>query len=604
MADVIQLLPDNIANQIAAGEVIQRPASVVKELLENSIDAGSSQIKLILKDSGKTLIQVIDDGVGMSDTDARLCFERHATSKIKSAEDLFKIDTKGFRGEALASIAAIAHVELLTRQPHADVGCRIVVAGSKVEKTEAVQTHQGTSFSVKNLFYNIPARRKFLKSDPVELKHIIEEFYRVAIIHCDITFTLHHNGNDLYYLPKSGLKQRIVSIFGKTYNEKLLQVNEQTELISIEGFIAKAEAAKKSPGDQYLFVNNRFVKNNYLNHAVKNSFDNLLLKDQYPGFYINLTIDPSKLDINVSPTKTEVKFDDERLVYNYLRVAVKHALGVFVVAPTIDFDTDTNFGASHSQTKNIAKGGYQKYSDEVSSLERENLKSWKSVYEGLQNGDRLQNEDVVTFKSQISIEKPDLFPQTDVALTNKKEPYQIHNRYIVSQIKSGFVLIDQQNAHERIVYEENLSAIKDQSRPVQKELFPQMVEFDANRAHITLELLPYFNKMGFEIESFGNNSFIVHGLPMGLPGGTNATRLIENLVGQYSENLELQLGIVENLSRSYAVSSCVKRGTVLTVEDMKSIIDKLFACETPYISPTGHKCFIDFSLEDLKLKFA
>ena len=612
MADVIQLLPDNIANQIAAGEVIQRPASVVKELLENAIDAGAASIKLILKDSGKTLIQVIDDGVGMSDTDARLCFERHATSKIRKADDLFKISTKGFRGEALASIAAIGHVELTTRQQQTDLGFRVVIAGSKVEKTEYIQAPVGTSFSVKNLFYNIPARRKFLKSDPVELKHIIEEFYRVAIIHSEIAFTLHHNGNDLFYLPKGNLKQRLVAIFGKSYNERLLQVSEKTEIVTLEGFVCKAETAKKSPSDQYLFVNNRFVKSNYLNHAVKGAFDSLLQKDQYPGFFINLTVDPESIDINVSPTKTEIKFDDERLIYNYLRVAVKHALGVYVVGPTIDFNTDTNFATSNASNDQIRRENFsssrsQSHSD-IGQLERDNLKNWKAIYEGQQSSGTEKSiisddSGFFTIKSTIDVNPIDTGLGLSETTSSIKDPYQVHNRYIITQIKSGFTIIDQQNAHERILYEENLHAIKDQPRPVQKELFPQTIDFDVKRTHVLSEILPYLKKMGFDIEHFGNNTFIVHGMPLGLQGGTNPTKLIDLLIGQYSENLELQLGIPENISRSFAVSSCVKRGTSLSVDEMLLIIDKLFACESPYISPSGHKCFINYTLEELKNKF-
>lgn len=609
MADVIQLLPDNIANQIAAGEVIQRPASVVKELLENAIDAGGTHIKLILKDSGKTLIQVIDDGIGMSETDARMCFERHATSKIKKADDLFKISTKGFRGEALASIAAIAHVELVTKQAQSDLASRIVVSGSKVEKSELVQAADGTSFSVKNLFYNVPARRKFLKSDPVELKHIIEEFYRVAIIHHDIAFTLHHNNNDLYFLTKGSMKQRLVAIFGKSYNERLLQVSEKLDLVTIDGFVCKADAAKKTPGDQYFFVNNRFIKSNYLNHAVKGAFDTLLQKDQYPIFFINLSIDPDNIDINVSPTKTEIKFDDERLIYNYLRVAVKHALGVYIVAPTIDFNTDTNFASSSSGSDPGSRfSGYTPSSpaQDVRHLERENLKNWRAMYDDLAPSTPVQQQEesaVFTIKSRMdpaatesSLGVPDGSPSI-------KEPYQVHNRYIITQIKSGFVIIDQQNAHERILFEENLEAIRNTSRPVQKELFPDTIQFDVKSAHIISELLPYLKKMGFDIEHFGNTTYIVHGLPLGLPGGTNATKLIEQLVGQYTENLELQLGIPENISRSYAVSSCVKRGTALNTEEMMLIIEKLFACDAPFISPSGHKCFINFTLEELRNKF-
>jgi len=609
MADIIQLLPDNIANQIAAGEVIQRPASVVKELLENAVDAGSGSVKLVIKDSGKTMIQVIDDGVGMSEMDARMSFERHATSKIRTTEDLFKINTKGFRGEALASIAAIAHVELITRQASSDTGVKIAIAGSKINSTEVVSAPVGSSFTVKNIFFNIPARRKFLKSDPVELKHIIEEFFRVSITHPEIYFVLIHNDNDVYHLPKANLKQRLVSIFGKSYNEKLLPVYEATELLKIEGFIAKAEAAKKTSSDQYLFVNNRFVKNNYLNHAIKSSYEGLLQKDQYPVFFINIEIDPDKIDINISPTKTEIKFDDERLVYNYLRVAVKHALGVFVVAPTLDFSVDTNFARKYQEEAKPNPSAGMKtsmstpsydYRRDVDTLEKENLKAWQNIYKGVSSNLTEDDQEHLTMESDvINNELP--FNADNIGI--KKEPYQIHVRYIVSQIKSGFVLIDQQYAHERILYEENLTSIHVGNRPIQKELFPLTIELDAVKSVMMTDLIPYLTKLGFEIGAFGQNTFIIHGLPAGLPNGTNATALLEKTLDQYHENVELQLGLEENIARSYAYSACVKRGTHLTGEQMNLIIDKLFACKIPYVSPSGHKCFIDFTLDALKAKF-
>jgi DNA mismatch repair protein MutL len=602
MTDIIKLLPDNIANQIAAGEVIQRPASVVKELLENSIDSGAENIKLIIKDSGKTLIQVIDDGVGMTETDARMSFERHATSKITKADDLFQINTKGFRGEALASIAAIAHVELITRKHHADTGTRIVLAGSKIEKTEIVQAQPGTSIAVKNLFFNIPARRKFLKSDPVELKHIVEEFYRLALIHTNIHFVLHHNGNDLYYLPKSNQKQRIVNIFGKNYQDKLLTVKEETDFINISGFVLKAESAKRSFGEQYLFVNDRFVKNNYLNHAIRSSFEGLLQKDQLPGYFINIEINPGLIDINVSPTKTEIKFEDERLVYNYLKVATKHALGVYILSPTLDFESDVNISSSgrmDSQQEKFAPNRSNVYSD-AQKLEQENLKSWQSIYQNLESQNHTPEESLMTLPSQIS--DNNVFNSDSISVVSK-EPFQLHNKFILVAIKSGLMVIDQQNAHERIMYEENLLSLKSQPIPTQKELFPIVIELNPHKSMLMEELLPYINKIGYEIGNFGHNSFVIHGIPSVISSTINTKQLLSELIDTYAENLELQLGIEENLARSYARHACVKRGVVLSKEEMKSIIDKLFACEVPFVSPSGKKCFIDLNIQDLNSRF-
>jgi DNA mismatch repair protein MutL len=611
MSNIIKLLPDNIANQIAAGEVIQRPASVVKELLENAIDAGSENIKLIIKDSGKTLIQVIDDGAGMTESDARLCFERHATSKISTAEDLFHIDTKGFRGEALASIAAIAHVELVTRQHNADLATRILLAGSKIDKTEVVQSQPGTSISVKNLFFNIPARRKFLKSDPVELKHIVEEFLRLVLIHTDIHFVFHHNGNDLYYLPKSNQKQRIINIFGKNYQDKLLTVKEETDFINVSGFILKSEAAKRTAGEQYLFVNHRYVKSNYLNHAIRSSFEGLLQKDQFPGYFINIDIDPSLIDINVSPTKTEIKFEDERLAYNYLKVATKHALGVYILSPTIDFDTNVNItesvgnGSSYNFGESrVVNGGSSPRQDNYPSksqsdaqkLEQENLKSWQQIYQGL---DTRSNE-ITTIASQISEEK-DLGNEASNIIS--KEPFQLHNKYILVGIKSGMMIIDQQNAHERILYEENLKLIKSKPHPTQKELFPSVLELDSHKSSLLQVLIPFTSRIGFDIGEFGKNAFIIHGVPVGLPSSVNSLQLLKEIIESYDENLELQLGVEENLARSYAQNAAVKRGTPLTPDEMKSIVDKLFGCEVPFVSPSGKKCFIDMGIQDINARF-
>jgi DNA mismatch repair protein MutL len=597
MADIIQLLPDNIANQIAAGEVIQRPASVVKELLENAIDAGGDEIKLIIKDAGKTLIQVIDNGKGMSATDARMSFERHATSKIKSADDLFTITTKGFRGEALASIAAIAHVELLTRQASSDVGHRLIIRGSVVEKQEVDQSSIGASFSVKNLFFNVPARRKFLKSDSAELRHITEEFHRVALAHPDIHMSFFNNGNEIYHLPKGTIKQRIHNIFKKGIDSKLLPLNEDTDIINIEGFVGKIEAAKKSSPIQYIFVNNRFIKSNYLNHAIKSGYDLLLSKDQYPVFFIYLTMDPAKIDVNVHPTKTEVKFDEERLVYNYLRVSVKHALGRYIVSPTLDFDTDTNFVNTHSQETN--KGGTNpdlyKYRSGPSELQKENLKSWENIYDNLDtNQQSIPSQEQLVFESEANRQDQQ---------SQDREPYQLHSSYIVSHIKSGYLLIDQQLAHQRIVYERNIQAFAGNPLSIQKELFPINIEFDPKKAEIVRALMPYINKIGFDVGEFGKNGFVIHGTPSGMPPSANINSILEELIQQYNQNVELQISIEENLARSYALISSIKKGKHLSKEEMKKLIDDLFACETPFSSPSGRKTFMTVDIDDIRKYF-
>jgi DNA mismatch repair protein MutL len=611
MSDIIRLLPDHIANQIAAGEVIQRPSSVVKELLENAIDAGSTEIKLIVKDSGKTLIQVIDNGKGMSETDARMCFERHATSKISNADDLFAIKTKGFRGEALASIAAIAHVELITKTSVNELASRILIEGSEVKKQEYAQSHEGTNFSVKNLFYNVPARRKFLKSDPVEFRHIVDEFLRVALAHPEIFFQLIHNGAETYHLPKSKLKQRIVSIFGKNMDDKLLPVTENSDTIKISGFVSKAEIAKRNPGDQYLFVNHRFIKSNYLNHAVRSAYEQLLQKDQYPTYFLYLELDPASIDINVHPTKTEIKFDEERLIYNYIRGCVKHALGKYILSPTLDFETDTNFGLSQRNFQSKLNQGNQdipaKPYNDFQGLERENIKNWEVIYQSLGNKPESESKNFIPNQSTF-------FTSHDVSLTNSsasderhqisgREPYQIHNSYIISHIKSGFMIIDQSYAHERILYEEILKNINGGSRATQKELFPQILEFDTKKAELFRELLPFFNKIGFEIEEFGQNSFVVHGTPAGLEQSSGSAVLINEIMDHFEMEQSTKSVVAEKLAASFAKTFRIKKGKLLSADEMRMIVDKLFACETPFVTPGGKKCFITMGIDQLKLKF-
>ena len=604
MADIIQLLPDSIANQIAAGEVIQRPSSVVKELMENAIDAQADEIQLIIKDSGKTLIRVIDNGIGMTETDARMAFERHATSKIRSAEDLFTIKSMGFRGEALPSIAAISQLELISKRQEDELATKIQIEGSKVKAQEPCQGSNGTSVSVKNLFYNVPARRKFLKSDPVELRHIMDEFHRIALAHPEIFLSLHHNNNEIYHLPVGKLRQRIVAILGKNSNEKLVPIEEETDFLKIKGFIGKPEYSKKTRGDQYIFVNDRFIKSNYLNHAIKSAFEELIPKENYPIYFIYLEIDPANIDINVHPTKQEIKFQDERLIYNYIKVAVRHALGQYNITPSLDFESGSHFMNQVGQEQqSISKDMYQGGYSPPPKPTKEEVENWNNFLETIgetASGKQGQTESM-TIETEWSGDSDDsLLVQNN---EDKKPPYQIHNSMIISQIKSGFLLIDQQAAHERILYERILEALVSKEQLTQKQLFPKTIEFDASKSSVLKSISEHINQMGFEIEEFGKNTFILHGVPVGISSGSNELDILEELIQSYTENLEMDMGIEENLARSMAFTGAVKRGKMLSEKEMQELIDQLFACKMPYKSPLGRNCFITFDLEDLKKRF-
>ncbi len=613
MADIIQLLPDSIANQIAAGEVIQRPASVVKELMENSIDAGSTSVKLVVKDAGKTLIQVIDNGSGMSETDARMAFERHATSKIREANDLFEIRTMGFRGEAMASIAAIAQVEMRTRQAKNELGTRIAIEASEIKIHEPCQCVVGTTTSVKNLFFNVPVRRNFLKSNTVEMRYIIDEFQRIALAHSDVFFSLHHNGKEVLHLPSGNLRQRVVGILGKNYNQKLVPIDEETEVVNIVGYVGKPEFARKKRSDQYFFVNTRFIKSGYLHHAVMGAFEELLPKGTHPLYVIFIEIDPSKIDINVHPTKQEIKFDDERLIYNYLRVAVRHALGQYNVSPVLDFDQETfmtrqvqmetqqqkaaNEPPKGSKIANFAGG------DMTTPREKSNLKNWQKLYEGIEAFDPTTPNDDTDETEAVTIESSLEMDDSDGTFSKlTKQPYQVHQRYIISSIKSGFMLIDQQAAHERILYEKYLHHLNEGATATQHQLFAKTMNVSAADAMILKEILPQVNQLGFDVQEFGNETFVIHGAPPEIKSGEEE-QSIEILIEQYRQNVDLKLDIRENVARSMARSTSIKHGQSLTPLEMQSIIDELFACEIPYQSPRGTNCFITFDLEELAKQF-
>ena len=616
--DIIRLLPDNIANQIAAGEVIQRPASAVKELLENSIDSGATHIKLIVKQAGKSLVQVIDNGCGMSETDARMSFEKHATSKIRAAEDLFNIRTMGFRGEALASIAAIAQVELKTKQTGEQLGTSIEIEGMKILKQEPCQTPEGTSIAMKNLFFNVPARRNFLKSDTVELKNIIEEFQRIALAHPKIGFQLFNNDYEMYHLKAGNLKQRIVAMFGENYAGKIVPVEEKSYALHVYGFTGKPEFSKKTRGEQFIFVNNRFIKSPYLNHAVSMAFEQMLPQGSFPFYVLFLDIDPAKIDINVHPAKHEIKFEDEKLVYTFVNLGVKHALGAYSVSPTLDFNQEHHLNNNDTftqqprtwleitqhatTTKDAKKFAPPSNFQPLTTREENNLKNWEHAFDTI--GKPEDGSEKTGVKTGLgSASDFGLRTSDSDAYKEAVPPHQIQRRYIVSQIKSGFILIDQQAAHERIMFERYLKLLDRNKNESQRQLFPQNLDLNAMDAQVLHQLLPEINNLGFDIQEFGKNSFVIHGFPADLLQG-DEKKMIEELIEQYKMNLQItKLSKRENLAKSLAYSSSIKAGKKLSVEEMKTLIDELFACENAFNSPNGKFTFITLANDELEKRF-
>jgi DNA mismatch repair protein MutL len=601
MSDIIQLLPDSIANQIAAGEVVQRPASAVKELMENSIDAKATTIQLIVKESGKTLIQVIDNGIGMSETDARMSLERHATSKIRKAEDLFTLHTKGFRGEALASIAAVSQMEMRTRRATEELGTCLVVEGSEVKKQEPVACEAGTSISVKNLFYNIPARRNFLKSNPVELKHIIDEFQRLALAHADLTFTFVQTDEVVYDLPAGKLSQRIVNIFGKSYQEQLAPCQEETNVVKVHGYVGRPEFARKTRGEQFLFVNQRFIRSNYLHHAVMSAFETLLPENSFPFYVIFIDIDPKHIDVNVHPTKTEIKFDDERAVYAVVRSAVRQAIGSHNLTPAIDFNADVNIISKLTQAAAQSKDIYfdERFS---TALRNPNQEHWEKLYEQSKHFNPSQPEpQVLRFESSANSPGPEL-PDTH---SEEKALFQIHNRYVMRQVKSGVMVLDQQYAHERILYEKFLNQLKNKSAESQQDLFPQTVSLSAADFALVLEMEQEIAALGFRFEVFGKNAIVINGVPANLSAaGAGGKALFEGLLEQFKINQsELSIPIKENLARSLAKRASIKAGQKLAKEEMKALIDGLFACSTSNYTPDGTPTFFIFEMRKIESYF-
>jgi DNA mismatch repair protein MutL len=620
MSDIIQLLPDSVANQIAAGEVVQRPASAVKELLENAIDAGANKIQLIIKDAGKALIQVIDNGCGMTVADAKMCFERHATSKVRKAEDLFAIRTMGFRGEAMASIAAIAQVEMKTRRHEDEVGTLIVIEGSSFIRQEPVAAAEGTSISIKNLFFNTPARRNFLKSNPAEMRHIIDEFQRIALANPGIAFSLHHDGSEIYRLPASALKQRIIHLFGNNYNERLIPVEEETSIINLKGFIGKPEFAKRTRGEQFFFVNNRFIKDAYLNHAVNRAYEELLSEENFPLYVLFIEIDPANIDVNVHPTKTEIKYLDEKSIYAILHSAVKRSLGRFNISPTIDFDQETGFSnmISHKAPEEIVPPSisfnpdFNPFTEERPVSRDHAYASFTKSYNGGSGAG--MSPSPKNWGSLYEIARHNSAEQSSLELSEtnedeyapvQKQLMQLHNRYIISQIKSGLMLIDQQAAHERILYERFLLHLEDRKGASQQSLFPQTVTLSPNDYELAKSLLDDIKSLGFEVREFGKNTLVIEGIPVDL-GSTNVneTQLFEHLIeGFKNSQQELKLDKRDALARSMARNSAIRSGTVLGQTEMNTLIEQLFACKTPNFSISGKPVIQTIGLAELDKKF-
>lgn len=614
MSDIIHLLPDSVANQIAAGEVIQRPASVLKELVENSIDAGASHIQILIKDAGRTLIQVVDNGKGMSETDARMAFERHATSKIKNADDLFSLRTMGFRGEALASIAAVAQVELRTRREEDELGVLVEIAGTRVFKQEMVQCSVGTIFQVKNLFFNVPARRRFLKSDNVEKSHILTEFYRIALVNTDVAFSLFDGDEEIFQLPISNKKIRIENIFGKNsrkhWQQQLLTIETSTSLVSISGYAGKPEYAQKN-AVQYFFVNGRYMRHPYFHKAVLLAYNQMIQTSESPNYFIFFDVDPQTIDINIHPTKTEIKFENEQAIWSILSASVKESLGKFNIVPSIDFDQEgavnlptgiqlenirppqTNFNPNYNPFGTSAYkrpvldwedlyGGFEKKETTIESLP-DSEQEFDTILSGAINSDSIQQV-IETVEAQA-------------------ENFQFRNRFIITSIKSGMLMIDQHRAHIRILFDTFMSQIENRKALSQQVLFPELLELSADEALIFEQLLPDLYHVGFDFEALGNHSYNVKGIPNQL-GTSSVIDLLLNMLDKARTTAEdLTASMNESISLSLAEASSLKAGQRLSSEEMTDLIDRLFTCKNHNFTPDGKKIMTIFSHEEVEKRF-
>jgi DNA mismatch repair protein MutL len=615
MPDVIRLLPDSVANQIAAGEVIQRPASAVKELLENAIDSGATLIRLSVKDSGKALIQITDNGSGMSETDARMSFERHATSKIKEANDLFAIRTMGFRGEALASIAAIAQVELKSRKTDSELGTCIEIEGSQVKSQMACTCSVGTTVSVKNLFFNVPARRYFLKSNTVEMRHIIEEFERVALVNPDIEFSLHQDSKLVFQLEQSSLKQRITALFGAAMSEKLVPVELTTDQVTVAGFVCKPEFARKTRGEQYFFANNRFIRHPYLHHSVENAYQELIPAGSFPVYFLYIEVDPQTIDINIHPTKTEVNFQNAQIIYASLRAAIRQALGKFSISATIDFETETSMEVNFPENRPVRQPSitvnpdYNPFDRKSAQLQAGPARpgnipeNWEKLFPQAKppapmHPSRQFSENT---SEQHQIVEADF--DTKVAGDNARPILQIQNKYILSNVKSGLVIVDQHKAHERILFEKFMTRFENANIGIQQSLFPQTVHFSAVDAGIITELQDEIAHLGFDLGSFGQNSFVINGVPADFPD-EDPGKLLEKVVENFKTNrTELNIDKKVNLARSLAHNLAIRNGKSLQIQEMQTILGELFTCRIPDSAPDGSPTLRIISFDELERRF-
>jgi len=604
---LITLLPNHVVNQIAAGEVVQRPASAVKELLENAIDSKATDIKLIIKDSGKTLIQVIDNGSGMNEVDARMCFERHATSKISKADDLYSLTTKGFRGEALASIAAIAQIELKTKKEDSELGIQVVIEGSEHKSQEVCTCPNGSSFSIKNLFFNVPARRNFLKSDRAEYKYILDEYIRIALAHPDISFSLINNEKEQYKLSKGTLRQRLVNLFGENYNSRLVPVNEKTDIVNIDGFICKPEFSKKSRGEQFIFVNNRFIKSTYLNHAVSNSMEGLLKADHHPSYFLFLQINPAKIDVNIHPTKTEIKFDDERNIYSIMIAAIKHSLGQYNIAPSIDFSLNPDYQIPITSKRRTIKtpnievdpnfNPFEKHTIQNKSLLNKTSskgKHWEAIFEEIQ-------EDMNTALPE-GLNAPQSL-ESEFNIQEKRFAFQVDNRFILTQINSGILIVDQQRAHQRILYEQYFKSLQNK-RPLSQQLvLPHEIHLSPADIEILKEIRDDIESVGFDINIPTSKCLMI----LGVPFETNINeieKIIDNILDAYkNHNFAWKSDHQKFIAKNLALSNAIKNGKNMASEEMNELIDSLFACELPFISVYNKPTAILLEINELIKRF-
>ncbi len=610
MQDCIRLLPDSIANQIAAGEVVQRPSSVVKELMENAIDAQCSEITLIVKDAGKTFIQVLDDGIGMSETDARMSFERHATSKIRKAEDLFTILTMGFRGEALASIAAVAQVEMRTKTKDSELGTSVIIEGSEVKNQTSVACQDGTSIVVKNLFFNVPARRNFLKSNPVELRHIMEEFQRIALANAGMAFNFFQNELEVYQLRPGKLSKRIVSLFGKNYQEQLVPCEEDMDGIFISGYVGKPEFSRKSRGEQFIYVNNRYIRSSYLNHAVVTAYSGLIPEGNHPFYVLFLKIDPKHIDVNVHPTKTEIKFDDERSVYTLVKLAVRKALGSHHITPSLDFSIDTNFKINTSRTgddQQQSDRGYSQFSN-IPEINKKRAQDWEKLFEDALNTETLRAETLrqnpgldidATMRMDSAVNSVDRTDNIGKEYQSARQIFQINQGYIAARVKSGLMLIDQKAAHERILFEKYSEILRNKKGSSQQSLFPEQITMNPADFALVKELESELKNIGFSFEEFGDNTLAVSGVPVDAPN-QSVEKVFTAILDDFKKHQqEYRNKKSEYMARAFARYSSIDSERKLAFEEMASLIDQLFACDNPNHNPDGQLIYYILKVNDI-----